>query len=232
MASSISLSDQQLAQIREIFDLFDTDGGGSIDAKEMDAAMFALGFHPPERSGAARRKRKRALKQGAAANGDLSSNSRLGGSVNKLGSVESLGSTGSMDSLDNTTVTLGEFTAMMKGELMGRGPLDAIWEAFTALSHEGATLKGAPADPAHRSRTEIQSSMPSAVGVMGKADKNNSDDDWGVVTLEGLRLACQRYDVRVSEEELRCLMDETDVDGDGSINREEFMRIMYNSPWF
>ncbi len=40
----IALSDSQEAQIREIFDLFDTDGGGSIDRREMDFAMVALGF--------------------------------------------------------------------------------------------------------------------------------------------------------------------------------------------
>jgi Ca2+-binding EF-hand superfamily protein len=33
-------------QIKEIFDLFDTNGGGSIDPEELDAqaALFALGF--------------------------------------------------------------------------------------------------------------------------------------------------------------------------------------------
>ncbi len=31
-------------QIREIFDLFDTDGGGTIDRGELDFAMSALGF--------------------------------------------------------------------------------------------------------------------------------------------------------------------------------------------
>ncbi len=31
-------------QIHEIFDLFDTDGGGSIDMGELDFAMSALGF--------------------------------------------------------------------------------------------------------------------------------------------------------------------------------------------
>ncbi len=40
----ISLSDTQQNQIREIFDLFDTDGGGTIDRKELDFAMVALGF--------------------------------------------------------------------------------------------------------------------------------------------------------------------------------------------
>ena len=43
----ISLSEAQQAQIREVFNLFDTDGGGTIDRGEMDLAMVALGFHAP-----------------------------------------------------------------------------------------------------------------------------------------------------------------------------------------
>ena len=42
--SQITLSSTQEAQIREIFELFDTDGGGTIDRKEIDFAMVALGF--------------------------------------------------------------------------------------------------------------------------------------------------------------------------------------------
>ncbi len=41
---SISLSSQQEAQIHEIFKLFDTDGGGTIDRLELSIAMHALGF--------------------------------------------------------------------------------------------------------------------------------------------------------------------------------------------
>jgi Ca2+-binding EF-hand superfamily protein len=41
----ISLSATQQKQISEIFNLFDTDGGGTIDRKELDFAMGALGFH-------------------------------------------------------------------------------------------------------------------------------------------------------------------------------------------
>jgi len=33
-------------QIKEAFDLFDTDGSGSIDSKELKVAMRALGFEP------------------------------------------------------------------------------------------------------------------------------------------------------------------------------------------
>ena len=44
----ISLSTKQQAQIREIFNLFDTDGGGTIDRGEMDLALVALGFNAPK----------------------------------------------------------------------------------------------------------------------------------------------------------------------------------------
>lgn len=38
------LSEEQKQEIREAFDQFDTDGSGSIDAKELKVAMRALGF--------------------------------------------------------------------------------------------------------------------------------------------------------------------------------------------
>merc|ERR1712118_580856 len=40
------LTDDQIQEIREAFDLFDTDGSGTIDAKELKVAMRALGFEP------------------------------------------------------------------------------------------------------------------------------------------------------------------------------------------
>ena len=44
----VNLSAQQEEQIKEIFDLFDTDGGGTIDRGEMDFALVALGFNAPK----------------------------------------------------------------------------------------------------------------------------------------------------------------------------------------
>merc|ERR1711934_256936 len=40
------LTTQQKQEIREAFELFDTDGSGSIDANELKTAMRALGFAP------------------------------------------------------------------------------------------------------------------------------------------------------------------------------------------
>ncbi|KAG9129882.1 hypothetical protein Leryth_007036 [Lithospermum erythrorhizon] len=42
------LSHQKRQEIREAFELFDTDGSGSIDAKELNVAMRALGFEMSE----------------------------------------------------------------------------------------------------------------------------------------------------------------------------------------
>ena len=40
------LTDQQTAEIKEAFDLFDAGGSGSIDIKDLKVALRALGFEP------------------------------------------------------------------------------------------------------------------------------------------------------------------------------------------
>merc|ERR1712139_689932 len=40
------MTDEQKREVKEAFDLFDTDGSGAIDAKELKIAMQALGFEP------------------------------------------------------------------------------------------------------------------------------------------------------------------------------------------
>eukprot|EP01007_Sphenomonas_quadrangularis_P000421 NODE_1265_length_935_cov_609.268623_g1048_i0.p2 GENE.NODE_1265_length_935_cov_609.268623_g1048_i0~~NODE_1265_length_935_cov_609.268623_g1048_i0.p2 ORF type:complete len:185 (-),score=40.78 NODE_1265_length_935_cov_609.268623_g1048_i0:294-848(-) len=42
----IELNEQQKKEIKQAFDLFDTDGTGRIDAKEIKVALRALGFEP------------------------------------------------------------------------------------------------------------------------------------------------------------------------------------------
>uniref|UniRef100_UPI0037E826BD uncharacterized protein cetn4 n=1 Tax=Semicossyphus pulcher TaxID=241346 RepID=UPI0037E826BD len=42
----IDLTEEQKQEIKEAFDLFDTDGTGTIDVKELKVAMRALGFEP------------------------------------------------------------------------------------------------------------------------------------------------------------------------------------------
>ena len=40
------MNEHQKQEIKEVFDLFDTDSSGAIDVKELKVAMRALGFEP------------------------------------------------------------------------------------------------------------------------------------------------------------------------------------------
>merc|ERR1712205_171072 len=42
------LSEKEMAEVKEAFDLFDGDGSGNIDAKELYVATQALGFSPTQ----------------------------------------------------------------------------------------------------------------------------------------------------------------------------------------
>ncbi|KAM5255857.1 centrin-4-like [Ctenodactylus gundi] len=45
-AMKVELNETQKQEIKEAFDIFDVDGSGTIDAKELKTAMWALGFEP------------------------------------------------------------------------------------------------------------------------------------------------------------------------------------------
>jgi Ca2+-binding EF-hand superfamily protein len=102
----IALSASQAAQIKEIFDLFDTDGGGTIDRRELDFAMVALGFQ-----------KKKQVNDGK----------RNDGKRNRQMEV--------LDSIvQDGKVTLEEFSALMTGELSGRDPAETLGSMFVVLS--------------------------------------------------------------------------------------------------
>ena len=42
----LNITEEQRLEIKEVFDLFDSDGNGTINAKELKVAMRALGFEP------------------------------------------------------------------------------------------------------------------------------------------------------------------------------------------
>jgi Ca2+-binding EF-hand superfamily protein len=98
---SIALSEQQIAQIREIFELFDTDGGGTIDRHELSVAMYALGF-------------KDVIARG-------------------IGQKHEWAGQAGLSKRGTESITLEEFTSLMKGEINGRDPLEDIRAIFVVL---------------------------------------------------------------------------------------------------
>ncbi len=53
--------------------------------------------------------------------------------------------------------------------------------------------------------------------------KSIDEDGSGTVTIDELRKAFLRYGTKLSEEDLQVLMRAADLDGDGTINYEEFV---------
>ena len=128
--SSVQLSKKELEQIKEVFELFDTDGGNTMDSDELDAAMFAMGFRPENLS-------KKIGKQ---------SSFKFKHEIQHSDLLQ-------MDHIDadgSKYITLEEFTALMKGEVKNQGPLEGIWAAFAVLC-QGGNAQGAQSGPGSHS---------------------------------------------------------------------------------
>ncbi len=204
-SKSLVLSSQQEAHIKEIFDLFDTDGGGTIDADELNCAMVALGFRSRDPAPLAAHPlssiHSKAGSQGSNGNNELELQA-------SRGSIESLLNAATRS--DNGGITLDEFTSLMKGEINGRDPQEEIRATFAAFSiwHQ-------------------RKSGNSNFLQCGR-------DDFVVrpITLEMLRRTCREFNVKLTEKELVSMINEVDSDGSGCVEEAEYVQIMSLSPWF
>ncbi|XP_065828249.1 centrin-3-like [Oscarella lobularis] len=142
------LTEEQKQEIREAFELFDTDKDDAIDYHELKVAMKALGFDV---------KKQDVLKV-------LRDYDRDG----------------------NGKITYTDFFEVMKDWIMERDPQEEIQKAFNLFD----------------------------------------DDNTGKISLRNLRRVARDLGENISEEELRAMIDEFDKDGDGEINRDEFLSIM------
>ena len=48
MASGEKMSEEQVAELKQAFEMFDRDQGGSINTKELGCTMRAMGMNPTE----------------------------------------------------------------------------------------------------------------------------------------------------------------------------------------
>ena len=48
MSTSLLFSEEQIAELRQAFNEFDVDGGGTINTRELGWAMRAMGMNPTE----------------------------------------------------------------------------------------------------------------------------------------------------------------------------------------
>lgn len=147
-APKIELSDEQKADLRQAFDLFDNDRTGTIDIKDLKVAIRALGFEP----------KKEEIK-------------RMVAEINQDGSGK----------LDFDT-----FQNLLYQKMLDKDIREEIMKAFRLFD----------------------------------------DEDTGKISFKNLKRVSQELGETLTDEELQEMIDEADLDGDGLINQEEFLRIM------
>lgn len=142
------LSDEQKADIKEAFDLFDTAGTGVIDVKELKVAIRALGFEP----------KKEEIKKMIA-------------DIDKEGTGK---------------ISYADFLQLMTIKMSEKDSNEEILKAFRLFD----------------------------------------DDDSGTISFKNLKRVAKELGENLTDEELKEMIDEADLDGDGEVNQDEFLRIM------
>ncbi|KAK3599650.1 hypothetical protein CHS0354_029111 [Potamilus streckersoni] len=142
------LTDEQIAELREAFSLFDKDGDGDISVKELGSVMRSLGQNPSDKE------LEEMIKE--------------------------------VDVDGNGTIDFDEFLHMMGRKMKVTDTEDEIKEAFKVF------------------------------------DKDNN----GLISPSELKSVMVNLGERLTDEEVDEMIKEADVDGDGYINYEEFLRIL------
>ena len=174
------LTEEQKQEIREAFDLFDTDGSGTIDTKELQVALRALGFDSKKEK------------------------------VRKM---------------------IADIDLDGSGALPRRRP-----PPHRVPCDPGTCLAAHPVHCTHGAGTiDFEEFVEMMTGKMGDRDspeetrrvfKLFDDDETGKISFRNLKRVARELGENMTDEELQEMINKADLDGDGEVNEEEFMRIM------
>ena len=142
------LTEEQIAEFKDVFCLFDKDGDESITSKELGAVMKTLGQTPTE--------------------------AELNDMINEI------------DADGNGTIDFPEFLSLMARKMKDSDTEEELIEAFKVFDQDGN----------------------------------------GLIKADGFKYGMSTLGVKLSDEEVEEFMKEADIDCDGSINYEEFLRMM------
>ncbi|XP_065158817.1 uncharacterized protein [Atheta coriaria] len=142
------LTEDQKKDMKEAFDIFDWDGTGRIDVKEVKVAIRALGFEPPKEE------MKRMIAE--------------------------------VDTEDSGKLSYENFITLIAGKMCAPDSKEELLKAFRLFD----------------------------------AEQN------GYITTETLLRVSEELGEYVTEEEIVEMIDEADVDEDGRVTEEEFVKFM------
>merc|ERR1711929_1039 len=142
------LTEEQIAEFKEAFSLFDKDGDGTITTKELGTVMRSLGQNPTE--------------------------AELQDMINEV------------DADGNGTLDFPEFLSLMARKMKDTDTEEELIEAFKVFDRDGN----------------------------------------GFISAAELRHVMTNLGEKLTDEEVDEMIREADVDGDGQINYEEFVKMM------
>lgn len=142
------LTEEQIAEFKEAFSLFDKDGDGTITTKELGTVMRSLGQNPTE--------------------------AELQDMINEV------------DADGNGTIDFPEFLTLMARKMKDTDTEEELIEAFKVFDRDGN----------------------------------------GFISAAELRHVMTNLGEKLTDEEVDEMIREADVDGDGQINYEEFVKMM------
>ncbi|POG58418.1 hypothetical protein GLOIN_2v1790423 [Rhizophagus irregularis DAOM 181602=DAOM 197198] len=152
--SGLTIEQQQ--EIREAFDLFDTEGKGIIDIKELKVAIRALGFEPPKKD-----------------------------EIKKL--LSEINNKSTSESDDNVdTIDFDSFNKIMAVKMSERNLNDEFLKVFQLFD----------------------------------------DDDTGKITFKNLKRIAKELSEDISDDHLREMIEEADLNGDGEVDENEFIHLL------
>merc|ERR1711981_819665 len=142
------LTEEQIAEFKEAFSLFDKDGDGTVTTKELGTVMRSLGQNPTE--------------------------AELQDMINEV------------DADGNGTIDFPEFLSLMARKMKDTDTEEELIEAFKVFDRDGN----------------------------------------GFISAAELRHVMTNLGEKLTDEEVDKMIREADVDGDGQINYEEFVKMM------
>ena len=104
------------------------------------------------------------------------------------------------------TVSLEQFKQMLQGSCVLRSDLDEIKKTFCAIVDRGWTHE--------RQSSDVENLLQKKIDI------------------DTLQHACHRFEVQLTEEEMKLIILETDQDNNGEVDWEEYMHILKHSCWF
>ena len=222
------LTEEQKQEIREAFDLFDTDGSGTIDAKELKVAMRALGFEP----------KKEEIKKMIAdidkdGSGTIDFDEFLQMMTAKMSEKDSreeiLKAFRLFDDDETGKISFKNLKRVAKEVRLPPGASSSV--TAPCYTHSLRSSRRAPSPPPPAAPLPPPPA-PRTPRTQRGAPQGDARDSAARATQSSLTRPPTPYipllqlGENMTDEELQEMIDEADRDGDGEINEDEFLRIM------